>query len=76
MAIWSVEARDLTDDDFDDDDNSAPYKKKSGGSRKKDDSDDDSEAISSGLKKLEALRDKRRVSSGGRVSIEEELLGT
>jgi len=78
MAIWSVEARDLTDDDFDDEDEPS-YKKKSGGGgykKRKDDESDDDEAVFAGMKKLNALRDKRKSLVSGRVSIEEELLNT
>jgi hypothetical protein len=79
MAIWSVEARDLTDDDFDEEDD-APYKKKSGGGgprkKKESDSGEDDEAIAAGLKKLNALREKRKSVTSGRVSIEDELLGS
>ena len=74
MAIWSVEARDLTDDDFDEDDEPA-YKKKYTKKKKDDDSTDDEEAVSAGMKKLNAIRERRKTTQSGRVSIEDEILG-
>lgn len=78
MAIWSIEARDLTDEDFEEDDQ--PFKKKSGGGggrqRDKGDSSDDEEAVAAGMKRLEALRSKQRSRAPSKVSIEDELLSS
>ena len=81
MAIWSVEARDLTDEDFDDDDSSPSGRSGGGGgkkyTRKKGDDNDDQEAVEAGLKKLNALREKRKPAiTDGRMSIEDEILSS
>lgn len=69
MSIWSVEARDLTDEDFEEDDGGGKRHSGGGGGggregrRKKDDDSakpDDDEAIQRGLKKLNELRKKAK----------------